>query len=56
MIDQLFVLPAAVQEIAEARTWYDERSAGLGEKFLLQAEDCMKRILAHPDLYEKVYK
>ncbi len=56
MMEQLFILPDAVQEIAEARSWYDDRAAGLGEKFLLQVEDCMKRILAHPDLYETVYK
>jgi toxin ParE1/3/4 len=56
MTQTLLILPEAVEDIAEARRWYDEALTGLGERFLSQVDDCIRRIQTYPDLYERVYK
>ena len=40
----------------EARIWYEDRSLGLGDRFLDRVDDCINRIRKNPELYEKVYK
>ncbi|MEY4189039.1 MAG: putative plasmid stabilization protein ParE [Planctomycetota bacterium] len=44
----------SIEDLAEVRRWYEERAVGLGDRFLSQAEDCIRRIQAFPDLYEQV--
>ena len=53
---KLVILPEAVEDLAEVRRWYEARSVGLGNRFLSQAEDCIRRIQAFPDLCEQVCK
>ena len=48
MTQTLLILAEAVEDIAEARRWYDEASTGLGERFLSQVDDCIRRILRIP--------
>jgi hypothetical protein len=42
------ILVAASAEMAEAAAWYDDRVAGLGERFLLEAERAFARIDEKP--------
>lgn len=42
------ILVAASTEMAEAAVWYDARVAGLGERFLLEAEAAFARIDEKP--------
>jgi toxin ParE1/3/4 len=42
------ILVAASAEMAEAAAWYDGRVAGLGERFLLEAEAAFARIDEKP--------
>jgi plasmid stabilization system protein ParE len=56
MTQKLLILPEAIEDLAEGRRWYEERAVGLGDRFLFQAEDCIRRIQLFPDLYEQVYK
>lgn len=56
MIDNVVILPEAVDDLAESRAWYEGRSIGLGERFLSQVDDCIERIQRNPELYERVYK
>lgn len=42
------ILVAASTEMAEAAAWYDSRVAGLGERFLLEAEAAFARIDEKP--------
>jgi toxin ParE1/3/4 len=42
------ILVAASTEMAEAAAWYDARVAGLGERFLLEAEAAFARIDEKP--------
>ena len=44
----------SIEDLAEVRRWDEERAVGLGDRFLSQAEDCIRRIQAFPDLYEQV--
>ena len=55
MTQKLLILPEAIEDLAEGRRWCEERAVGLGDRFLFQAEDCIRRIQLFPDLYEQVY-
>ena len=38
------ILPAARRDIAEARAWYEKRSAGPGDEFLAKVETALQSI------------
>ena len=56
MIENVVILPEAVDDLVEARAWYEDRSVGLGERFLGRVNDCIERIQKNPELFERVYK
>lgn len=56
MIENVVILPEAVDDLVEARAWYEDRSSGLGERFLSHVDECIGRIQKKPELYERVYK
>ena len=56
MIENVVILPEAVDDLAESRAWYEGRIIGLGERFLSHVDDCIERIQRNPELYERVYK
>jgi plasmid stabilization system protein ParE len=56
MIENVVILPEAVDDLVEARAWYEDRSSGLGERFLSHVDDCIECIQENPELYERVYK
>ena len=47
-------LPLAEQELDEAFFWYEEQVVGLGNSFLDEFNQSVKRIVAYPALYEQI--
>jgi plasmid stabilization system protein ParE len=41
--------PAAVADLADARTWYDEQRPGLGDEFLAAVAAALLRLESNPD-------
>ncbi len=56
MIETVVILREALDDLVEARIWYEDRSLGLGDRFLDRVDDCVDRIRKNPELYERVYK
>lgn len=52
---RLVFRPEAVQEITEARDWYDERRLGLGVDFVSQIEAAIERIRRSPHDFACIY-
>lgn len=48
--------PEASREIDEAFEWYESQNAGLGLKFIEEAETTVHRILNFPELHPTVFK
>jgi plasmid stabilization system protein ParE len=47
---------AARSELIDTRTWYEKQQAGLGEEFAEEVQKALDRIVATPDLYQRVYR
>ncbi len=47
-------LPLAEQELDKAFLWYEEQVVGLGNSFLDEFNQSVKRIVAFPSLYEQI--
>src|SRR5436190_19361743 len=45
----------ATKDIGTAYEWYEEKKIGLGEEFLLSAEDVFEVIKRSPELFEEKY-
>jgi len=54
MVKRLIVSPSAKRDIAEAHIWYEARSAGLGDYFLRQLDECFAAISQRPMMFEVV--
>ena len=54
MTAPLFVHPAATQEIARARFWYDDISTTLGNDFARTVAEAIDLIRLHPQLYADI--
>mgnify|MGYP001155433852 CR=1 FL=1 len=52
----LVVKEDADQEIIDAYLWYEERSEGLGERFLSCLDECFETICKNPNTFQKVHK
>jgi toxin ParE1/3/4 len=48
--------PEALSDLRHAFRWYDDRSQGLGEAFLISFEACLSRIQHMPLLYPEVWR
>ena len=42
-------------DIQGAYDWYEERSQGLGDRFLAAVDDCLERVAANPRSFPKVH-
>ena len=51
----LIITPEAEADIADARTWYERRRAGLGEQFLLCVEAALDHIRRVPAAATEVH-
>jgi toxin ParE1/3/4 len=50
------VLTASAEaDVDEASQWYEQRSAGLGAKFLAQVSEALLRVADNPELYPEVH-
>jgi plasmid stabilization system protein ParE len=59
MIYRVEFLLKAKRELLDAWEWYEDRQAGLGDKFTQQVFSCIHTIEKHPDRYperKKNYK
>ena len=46
----LFLRPEAEQDLADARDWYDQKRAGLGDEFLDTIAHAMNELARDPEL------
>lgn len=53
---ELIVAPEAVQDLAEAYAWYEDRRPGLGEEFLSSLDACIEAIRRTPKMHALVHK
>ncbi len=53
---KLILLNEAEIEMQQAYDWYEEKSIGLGDDFMLCIDSKMQAILRTPLIYQKVYK
>ena len=51
MIHDVIFRPAAVDDVAEAAAWYDERSPGLGDVLIEEILIAVERAARDPDLF-----
>ena len=52
----LVVRPLARRDIAEAAQWYDDREAGLGDRFLTRVSAAAEAARTAPEQYRTVYR
>ncbi len=52
----IIVRPEAEADIAEARLWYERQRKGLGEDFLLCADEALTKIGRDPELFPIVHR
>jgi plasmid stabilization system protein ParE len=52
----LIVRPEAETELADAFNWYEQRVAGLGNRFLLSVDAAINSIRRNPLQYPALYK
>ena len=53
MIFQVELHPLAQQELHDSYQWYEERSSGLGKRFLAAIEERINDIAEHPESFNK---
>jgi hypothetical protein len=46
--------PEAVQELEAGALWYEDRQPGLGNDFIDEFEDTLRRIVAKPERWRKM--
>jgi plasmid stabilization system protein ParE len=51
----LIITPEAEQDLADARSWYEGKRAGLGERFVLCVEAALDQIRRIPEGATEVY-
>ncbi|MCP4108996.1 MAG: type II toxin-antitoxin system RelE/ParE family toxin [Desulfobacteraceae bacterium] len=56
MTDNVTIRPKALREIEDAWRWYEGRREGLGDDFVLCAEESLEKISRNPRLYPVIHK
>lgn len=56
MIWRLDVRPRALGDLVGAKGWYEEQRRGLGERFLNDAFDAMRKAVASPLQYPVIFR
>ena len=54
MINNIFFLPEALDDVQSAKEWYELQRDGLGDEFQLSLEACVQSIKNNPERYPKV--
>lgn len=52
----LTIRSEAEADLADAKTWYEQRRKGLSEDFLLCIEESLAKIRRNPEMFEVLYK
>ncbi len=52
----LILRPSARKDIADGDKWYEGKSQGLGDRFLLEVQRCLGYILANPSGFQRVHE
>jgi hypothetical protein len=55
MIRSVVFRPQAEAEVLAARQWYEERRAGLGDRFRLALDETVERIVAQAESFPRVH-
>jgi plasmid stabilization system protein ParE len=56
MTPSVVIRPEAEADLAEAFAWYEERRAGLGDRFLLSVEATLSAIKRYPESFPVVHR
>ncbi len=56
MTSRLIFSAEAAEDVVGAREWYDEREAGLANRFLDELDACCYLIKSHPTAFGKVHR
>lgn len=54
--DAVIIRRAAENDMANAASWYEQQSPGLGGEYLRAVEGCIAMIARHPQIYPIVYR
>lgn len=52
---RILYVPEIVEDLADARDWYESRSDGLGDEFIRMAYAAFEELTEFPEKYEEVY-
>ena len=52
---KLILRPSARKDIADGDKWYEGKSQGLGDRFLLEVQRCLGYVLANPNGFQRVH-
>ncbi len=55
MTRTLILRPKARKDIIEGDSWYEKKSVGLGDRFLLELQRCFGHIIRHPNGFQRVH-
>jgi len=53
---ELRIRPEAERDLEDAAEWYEKQLPGLGQDFLAEIYQCMKRIVEQPELYPLLHR
>lgn len=52
---RILYVPEIIEDLADARDWYESRSDGLGDEFIRMAYAAFEELTAFPEKYEEVH-
>lgn len=53
---EIIVRPEAELDIKDAYTWYEERTPGLGARFVAAVDEALALVSREPEIFQKVYR
>jgi len=53
---RIIIRKTAEEDLANAISWYEQQSPGLGGEYLRAVEGCIAMIARHPHIYPVVYR
>jgi toxin ParE1/3/4 len=56
MTYQVIIRPSAEEQLTTAYRWYEDKSAGLGNEFIVSVDACIQYISRNPFSFQVRYK
>jgi plasmid stabilization system protein ParE len=56
MSHRLNIRPEAEADVVEAALWYEQQNLGLGEEFVTEVDQAIRRILENPLSFRVIYR